>query len=45
MVKGLLDVGGGRMEHVTPTFLYLVGIIGCGNKSRMMLLWNKRCNL
>jgi hypothetical protein len=31
LVKGLLDVGGGRMKHVTPTFHYLVGIVGCGN--------------
>jgi hypothetical protein len=29
LVKGLLDVGGGRMEHVTPTFHYLVGKVGC----------------
>jgi hypothetical protein len=46
LVKGLLDVGGGRMENVTPTFHYLMGIIGCGNnKSKVMLVWNKRCNL
>ncbi len=46
MVKGLLDMGGGRMEHVIVTFHYLVGIIGCGNyKSKVMLVWNKWCSL
>ncbi len=31
LVKGLLDVDGGRMEHVTLTFHYLMGIVGRGN--------------
>jgi hypothetical protein len=34
------------MEHVTPTFHYVMGIVGCGNnKSRVMLGWNKWCSL
>jgi hypothetical protein len=42
MVKGLLDMGGDRMENVTITFHYLVGIVGCGDyKSKVMLAWNK----
>jgi hypothetical protein len=46
LVKGLLDMGDGRMEHVTPTFQYLVGIVGCGNNQfKVMLVWNKCCSL
>jgi hypothetical protein len=46
MVKGLLDMGGGRMKNATITFHYLVGIVGCGDyKSRAMLAWNKWCSL
>jgi len=46
LVKGWLDMGGGRMEHVTPTFHYLVGIVGCGNNlPKVMLVWNKWCSL
>jgi hypothetical protein len=40
MIKGIkLDMGGGRMEHVTITLHSLVGIVGCGNyKSKMTLV-------